>query len=95
MGRKKIRRLLLLESLFSVCLSVIIALISAPLFYISASHLIDLLCYDGVDILNLKLVDPGPVACFIIAISVLYILTVIGPFRALKKMNISEELKYE
>lgn len=95
MGRKKIRRLLLLESVFSVGISAIIALISAPLFYISASHLIDLLCYDGVDILNLKLVDPLPIAGYIFAICTLYVLTVIGPFRTLRKMNISEELKYE
>ena len=95
MGRKKIRRLLFLESLFSIGLSALIALVSAPIFFVSLSHVLTILSEDEINILKTALIDFGTIFLLVAVIVAIYIATVIAPVRALRKMNIAEELKYE
>jgi len=95
MGRRKLRKLLFLESLFSIGLSALIAVVATPIFYLDASHLMMTLSSDGVDILRPELIDIGPIAVLVVLILVVYVLTVIAPIKSLNKMKISEELKYE
>ena len=95
MGRRKLRKLLFLESLFSIGLSALIAVVATPIFYLDASHLMMTFSSDHVDILRPELIDIGPIAVLVVLILVVYVLTVIAPIKSLNKMKISEELKYE
>ena len=95
MGRKKLRKLLFLESLFSIGLSALIAAVAAPIFYLDASHLMETLSSNGVDILRPGLIEIEPLIGLMALIPAVYVLTVIAPIKSLDKMKISEELKYE
>lgn len=95
MGRPKIKRLLFLESLFSIGLTTAIALAAAPAFFYILSHIMRSISDGELDILRANMVNVVPILLFVAVIAGIYILTVLTPFRALRKMNISEELKYE
>ena len=95
LGRKKMKRLIFFESLFSILSSAAVATASAPIFYYTLSHLLSSITDDNVNILEVRYIDFDIIAIFIAVIVSVYLLTVLVPYRALRKMNIAQELKYE
>lgn len=95
MSRRKLRRLLFLESLFSMGLSGIIAAIAAPFLYNVLGHLFDLISGGDLNILANGSINPATMFTYLGIILLVFLLTTLTPIRHLRKMNIAEELKYE
>ena len=95
MPRKRIKRLLFLESLFSIGITAVVAVISAPFLYNVLGHLLDLISDGDLNILEEGNIDAKTIFTYLAAIVFVYILTILTPIRYLRKMKISEELKYE
>ena len=95
MPRKRIRRLLFLESLFSIGLSATVASVSVLFLYQVLGNLMALLSDGDLNILRKGTIDPGTMITYLVVIVFVFLLTTLIPIRYLRKMKISEELKYE
>lgn len=95
MGRKKMRRLLFLESLFSIGSASLIAALASPLFFMTLAKAMTFVTDEDLEIMALDLINFGELGIYLVIIVAIYLLTVLLPFRSLRRMNIAEELKYE
>ena len=95
MTRKKLRRLLFLESLFSMGISSVVAMCAAPFLYRVLGHLFSIFSEGDLSILDEGGIDGGTMLTYAGIILAVFLLTTISPARQLRKMKIAEELKYE
>jgi ABC-type antimicrobial peptide transport system permease subunit len=95
MPRKKLCRLLFLESLFSMGISAFFAIIAAPFLFNVLGHLFALFSDGDISILEKGSVDTSMMFAYLLIMLSIYLLTTLSPVKQLRKMNMSEELKYE
>ena len=89
------RRLLFLESLFSMGISALVSAVTAPFLYGVLGHLLDVISYGDINILGQRSIGAAEIAVYLAAILAVFMMTTLIPARYLRKMNIAEELKYE
>ncbi|MCR4585883.1 MAG: FtsX-like permease family protein [Lachnospiraceae bacterium] len=95
LGRGKLKRLLFLESLFSMGLSALAALITAPFLYGVLGHLLNVITESEENILHKTAISMPSMLAYLGVVFALYLMTTLIPIKYLRKMNIAEELKYE
>ena len=93
--RHKLKRLLFLESLFSMGISALIAGITALFLYKVLGHLLDGISDGDIDLLSEGGFNIAEMFIYLAVILAVYLLTTLIPSRYLRKMKIAEELKYE
>ena len=93
--RHKLNRLLFLESLFTMGIAALVAAFSAPLLYQVLGHLLDVIAEGEINILSEGGLGVTEILMYLSVILVVYLLTTLIPAGYLRKMHISEELKYE
>ncbi|MBR5421190.1 MAG: ABC transporter permease [Lachnospiraceae bacterium] len=93
--RNRIKRLLFLESLFSMGCSALIAGVTAPFFFRVLGYLLDVIADGDMDILSKGSVGAKEILMYLGVILFVFLLTTLIPSKYLRKMNIAEELKYE
>ncbi|MCR5251790.1 MAG: ABC transporter permease [Lachnospiraceae bacterium] len=95
MPRHKLKRLLFLESLFSMGISAIVSAIASPFLYRVLIHLLDVITDGDLSLENTEAMGTAHGVIFLAIILAVFLLTTLIPSKYLKKMNIAEELKYE
>ena len=95
LGRKKLYKLIFLESLFSIGLSSLFAALATPILYNILGHLLKVITEGDLNILKDGVFDSGSMIKYYALILFVFMLTTLIPFKELRKMKISEELKYE
>ena len=93
--RHKLKRLIFLESLFSMGISALVAAITAPFLYKVLANLLDGITDGDTNILSGGGLGTADMLVYLAIILVVYLLTTLIPSRYLRKMKIAEELKYE
>lgn len=89
------RRLLFLESLFSMGISALVSAVTAPFLYGVLGHLLDVISDGDINILGQRSIGAAEIAVYLAAILAVFMMTTLIPAGYLRKMNIAEELKYE
>ena len=90
-----IKKMLFLESLFSMGISAAVAVVTAPFLYGVLGHLLDVIADGEIDILGEANAGPAGSLAYLGVILAVYLMTTLIPVGYLRKMNIAEELKYE
>ena len=93
--RGGLKKMLFLESVFSMGISAVIAAITAPFLYGVLGHLLDVIGDGDINILEQGMAATTKGLLYLGVILVVYLMTTLIPFKYLRKMNIAEELKYE
>ncbi len=93
--RHKLKRLLFLESLFSMGISALVAGITAPFLYKVLGNLLDGITDGDLNLLSAGGINTAEMLIYLAVILAVYLLTTLIPSRYLRKMKIAEELKYE
>ena len=93
--RHKLKRLLFLESLFSMGISALVAGITAPFLYKVLGNLLDGITDGDLNMLSARGINTAEMLIYLAVILAVYLLTTLIPSRYLRKMKIAEELKYE
>ena len=95
MPRHKLKRLIFLESLFSMGISAVVAVIASPFLYRVLVYLLDVISDGDIGINNTNGIGLIWSVVYLAIILAVFLLTTLIPSGYLKKMNIAEELKYE
>ncbi len=95
MSRSGMKRLIFLESFFAMSISALTAGLVSPFLYRVLAHLLDLITEGDIGILSTGGPDSGRMLAYIAVIFAVFLMTVLIPYKYLRKMNIAEELKYE
>ena len=93
--RGGLKKMLFLESVFSMGISAAVAAVTAPFLYGVLGHLMDVIGDGEINILEKGMTATTDSLAYLGIILVIYLLTTMIPFKYLRKMNIAEELKYE
>ena len=93
--RGGLKKMLFLESVFSMGISAAVAAVTAPFLYGVLGHLMDVIGDGEINILEKGMTATTDRLAYLGIILVIYLLTTLIPFKYLRKMNIAEELKYE
>ena len=93
--RHKLKRLIFLESFFSMGISAVVAGLAAPFLYRVLAHLFDVIGDGNMDIMTNGGIGFSNSLTYMAVILIVYLLTTLIPAGYLRKMNIAEELKYE